>query len=103
MRVPDGSGLAGKTLKKSRLGDALGLRILCIHRNNGTLFLPEPEEVLLGGDRLIVQGKLEDLSVLKGLEELEIDRKALPDMKELESEMVGIMEAVLSPRTTLAG
>jgi di/tricarboxylate transporter len=103
MRVPDGSSLTGKTLKKSRLGDALGMRVLCINRKNGTLLLPESEEILLGEDRLIVQGRLEDLSVLKGLEELEIEQKTLPDMKELESETVGILEAVLSPHTTLAG
>lgn len=103
MRVPGGSGLVGKTLEESRLGDALGMRVLSIHRKGGTLLLPEPGETLLGEDLLIVQGRLEDLSVLKGLEELEIEQKTLPDMKELESETVGILEAVLSPHTTLAG
>jgi di/tricarboxylate transporter len=103
MKVPDSSTLVGKTLKESRLGDALGMRVLCIVRGGATLPVPEPDEPLSGGDRLIMLGRLEDLSILRGLEGLKIERKEFPDMSELESARVGLVEAVLSPRTTLAG
>jgi di/tricarboxylate transporter len=103
MRVPKSSTLTDKTLKESRLGDALGMRVLCIMRDDLTLPVPEPGEHLKGGDRLIMLGKQEDLSILKGLEGLEIEQEALPDMSELESARIGLVEAVLSPRTTLAG
>ncbi|KPK22102.1 MAG: hypothetical protein AMK69_20490, partial [Nitrospira bacterium SG8_3] len=103
MRVPESSTLTDKTLKESRLGDALGMRVLCIIRDDLTLPVPEPGEHLKGGDRLIMLGKREDLSILRGLEGLEIEQEALPDMSELESARIGLVEAVLSPRTTLAG
>jgi di/tricarboxylate transporter len=57
----------------------------------------------MAGDTLLVEGKLEDLLTLRGLQDLEIDRQAPPDLRELESEQVGLAEVVLSPRTTLAG
>jgi di/tricarboxylate transporter len=103
MRVPESSTLTNKTLKESRLGDALGMRVLCIIRDDLTLPVPEPGEHLKGGDRLIMLGKREDLSILRGLEGLEIEQEALPDMSLLESARIGLVEAVLSPRTTLAG
>ncbi len=103
MRVPELSTLTDKTLEESRLGDALGMRVLCIIRDDMTLPVPEPGERLKGGDRLIMLGKREDLSILRGLEGLEIEQEALPDMSLLESARIGLVEAVLSPRTTLAG
>jgi di/tricarboxylate transporter len=103
MRVPATSALAGKTLKESRLGDALGMWVLCIVRRDVTIPMPGPEETLIGSDRLVMLGRLEDLSILHGLEGLEIEREFLQDMSELESARVGLVEAVLSPRTTLAG
>ncbi|MGD9319441.1 MAG: SLC13 family permease [Desulfobacteraceae bacterium] len=103
MNVPESSTLTDKTLKESRLGDALGMRVLCIIRDDLTLPVPGPEEYLKGGDRLIMLGKREDLSILRGLEGLEIEQEALPDMSLLESARIGLVEAVLSPRTTLAG
>jgi di/tricarboxylate transporter len=103
MNVPESSTLTDKTLKESRLGDALGMRVLCIIRDALTLPVPGPEEHLKGGDRLIMLGKREDLSILRGLEGLEIEQESLPDMSLLESARIGLVEAVLSPRTTLAG
>jgi di/tricarboxylate transporter len=103
MRIPDSSALVGKTLKGTRLGDALGMMVLCIIRGDGTVPLPGAEEELRPGDRLIMLGRQEDLSILRGLEGLKIEREALPDMTKLESARIGLVEAVLSPRTTLAG
>ncbi len=103
IRVPESSTLTDKTLKESRLGEALGMRVLCIIRDGRTLPVPEPGEHLKEGDRLIMLGKREDLSILRGLEGLEIEQEALPDMSLLESARIGLVEAVLSPRTTLAG
>ncbi len=34
--------------------------------------MPEPDEVILGGDLLLLQGRTEDLNVLVGLQELTI-------------------------------
>ncbi|MCF6187454.1 MAG: SLC13 family permease [Desulfobulbaceae bacterium] len=103
MRVPSDSGLVGQTLKKSRLSDALGSRVLGILRDNKPLVLPEPGEVLRAGDRLLVEGQAPDLEILHGLEELEIERRSQPDIQEMLSGNFGLVEVVLAPRTTLEG
>jgi len=103
VRIPSDSTLIGKTLAESHLSDAFGLIVLGIVRNGDTHLAPEPTEQLSAGDTLLVEGKREDLLTLSGLQRLEIDQEKPPDLRELESEQVGLVEAILSPHTTLAG
>jgi di/tricarboxylate transporter len=103
MQVPEGSALIDKTLKESRLGDALGSRVLGILRDENPIIMPEPDEILKGGDRLVVEGRLRDFENLRGLEELEIERRAESNVDQLISGDVGILEAILSPQTRLEG
>jgi di/tricarboxylate transporter len=102
MRVPRDSSMAGKTLFESRLGDAFGLGVMGIVRDGATHLMPEAEEQLADGDLLLIKGRPEDLQILEGMQSLELDTEPPPDLAELESEHVGLVEAVLSPRTTLA-
>jgi di/tricarboxylate transporter len=99
---PD-SDIVGKTLSESRLGDAFGLTVLGIIRDGATRLMPSSQELLQAGDTLLVKGKSEALLTLPSLQDLEIDRQALPDLDELQSERVGLAEVALSPHTTLAG
>ncbi len=101
--VPPDSPLVGKSLIDSRLGDSFGLGVLGIVRDGETQLMPDPQEVLRGGDRLLVKGKRADLGVVAGLQSLEIDTRVPSDLGEIESEEIGLVEAVLSPHTTLAG
>jgi len=103
VRVPEDSAVVGKTLTESRLGDAFGLTVLGINRQGATHVAPGPEERLETGDTLLVEGKIEDLHTMRGLQNLEIERQSPPELRDLESECVGLMEAVLSPHTTLVG
>jgi di/tricarboxylate transporter len=103
VRVPEGSSLVGKTLVTSRLGDAFGLGVMGIVREGETLLMPDPEEPLLAGDTLLVKGKREDIAAVRGLQQLEIQTAEPPELDILESEEVGLVEAVLSPYTTLVG
>jgi di/tricarboxylate transporter len=103
MQVPPDSPLINKTLKESRLGDALGSRVLGILRGNNPIIMPEPDEVLQSGDRLVVEGRMRDFENLRGLEELEIERRTGTDVDKLISGDVGVLEAILSPQTTLEG
>ncbi|HSM56871.1 MAG TPA: SLC13 family permease, partial [Candidatus Sulfomarinibacteraceae bacterium] len=98
-----GSPLVGKTLVESRLGDAFDLSVLGIIRNGETVLMPQPGAELQAGDTLLVQGRPEDLVTLRGLQALEVDPRAQPELEELESAQVGMVEAVLSPHTTLVG
>lgn len=101
--VPPQSTLVGKTLVESRLGDAYGLGVMGIIRQSNTQLMPDPEERLRAGDTLLIKGKREDVSTVAGLQALEIETGDPLDMDHLESEQIGIVEAVLSPHTTLSG
>jgi di/tricarboxylate transporter len=85
------------------LGDAFGLTVLGVVRDGRVRLAPRPEDRLEKDDHLLVEGRPEDLDVLRGLNELEVDRKTPVRMDELESELVGLNGVVLSPQTTLAG
>jgi di/tricarboxylate transporter len=103
MRVPPESALIGKSLKESRLGDALGSRVLGILRGNDPILMPEPWEILKANDSLVVEGRMSDFEMLHGLQQLEIERRTQPDTNDLVSGNIGLVEAILSPHTTLAG
>jgi di/tricarboxylate transporter len=103
MRLPADSSLVGKTLNESRLGDAFGLGVMGIVRQGATDLMPAPDEKLVADDLLLIKGRPEDLLILEGLQNLEIDQEPPPDLSELESEHVGLADIALSPRTTLTG
>jgi len=103
MGVPEASRLSGKTLKESRLGDAMGSRVLGILRGDAPILMPEPSEVLREGDRLVVEGSRSDFDILRGFEELIIQKRKVPDLNSLLTESVAMVEAILSPHTTLNG
>jgi len=103
VRVPPDSYLVGKSLTESRLGDSYGLGVLGIVRGDQTLLMMPPEEMLQENDILLVKGKEHDLMLIKGLQSLELEAQPLPDLGEIESEEIGLVETVLSPHSTLVG
>ena len=103
VQVPLESSLAGKTLSESRLGRAYRLGVMGIVRDGETHLMPGPDERVLAGDTLLVKGRREDLMTVEGLHELEVDSEKVPALDELESDRIGLAEATLAPRTTLAG
>ncbi|HAV78359.1 MAG TPA: SLC13 family permease [Anaerolineae bacterium] len=103
VRVPPDSYLIGKSLTESRLGDSYGLGVLGIIRNGKTLLMIQPDERLQPNDTLLVKGKQHDLMMIEGLQSLQLEDQPLPDLGEIESEEIGLVEAVLSPYSTLAG
>lgn len=104
MEVPEDSALAGKTLVQSRLGEALGMWVLSIVRHGETRPLPEPEDKLFAGDRLIILGTLDSVDTVKGLVGLKLEQTPEPaHFRDLESQEVGLVEAMLSPHTNITG
>jgi di/tricarboxylate transporter len=103
IRIPRQSKLGGQSLAQSRLGDAFDFRLLAIFRENTLQLMPEPDELLLGGDLMLLQGRPEDLDELRGLQELEVDSNVSPQFSTYESDRLGLLEATLDPQSELAG
>lgn len=103
VRVPAGSVLAGRNLVESRLGNAFGLTVVGIRRNDQYLCMPWPTETVAAEDLLVFQGARRDLEILQGLQDLELAAPSPGLMGELESQQIGVTEVLLSPRCTLAG
>jgi di/tricarboxylate transporter len=103
VRVPRESALAGDTLSRSRFGDAFDFRLLALFREGQLAIMPPPEQALKGGDLLLIQGREEDLDVLRGLQELEIAPGSQPNLNVLESDRLALVEATLDPRSKLVG
>ena len=102
VQVPAGSALDGTEIAESRVGDALGVGVLGLKRGDETVLLPEPDERLRGGDVLFVRGTPGDLDGFRGLQGLAIESESRADLSALEVEGASVIEAILSPRTTLA-
>ena len=103
VRLPKDSGLVEATLQKSRLADVFDFRVLAVFRDGDLKVMPRGDEVLLGGDLLLIEGQHSDLDVLRGLQELEIDAKIPANVTAFESERLTLMDATLDPRSALAG
>ncbi len=102
VRVPKDSDLGGSTLAKSRIGDAFDFRLLALFREGEIAYMPDPDEVLLGGDLLLIQGRPEDLDVLRGLQELEVGGSVPRTLNVFDSDRLATVETTLAPQSPLA-
>ena len=103
LKVPQDSTFDGIAIKDSRVGEALGSRILGILRGDAPIILPTPQEILQAGDRLLLEARLADFETIKALEELEIDKRSGVEAEALTSGDFGLVEAIFSHQTTLEG
>ncbi len=103
VRLPQFSELDDVTLKKSRLADVFDFRVVSIFRDGQLHVMPRGDELLSGGDLLLIEGQPEDLDVLRGLQELEVDKSVVPSLGAFKSERLTLMDATLDPRSRLAG
>ena len=103
LTIPEESPVGNKALKESRIAEVLGMRVLCIIRSDGAVQMPRADEILLPGDQLIIEGRMGALDTLRGFEALKGEGGAVPDLKSLVSEKIGMVETILSPHATLAG
>jgi len=101
LRIPKDSPLVGKTLVESGLGSEWHVTVLNIRRGRRRLDAPRAEEYLEEGDRLLVQGRIEDLAGSEILAATALDdgKTAVP----LESGSLRVIETTLAPRSNAAG
>ena len=103
VRVPEDAPIAGTTMSESRLGDAFDFRLLAFQRGGELITMPKSDETIQGGDIIIVEGREEDLAVLRGLQQLEIERDATPYLHIFEHGQLDMVEAAVHPHSTLKG
>ena len=103
LRVHSGSHLVGRTLKDSRLGATLGIGVVALVHAGRLLSMPEPDTPLQAEDLLLVLGRPEDLDLLQALAEFRVEQAVAKELEALETEDAGLVEAMLSPHTTLVG
>ncbi|MFO7977470.1 MAG: SLC13 family permease [Bacteroidales bacterium] len=101
--IDQSSTLPGRPMAASQLAEASGLIILGILRQGQPMQMPTPEETYQQGDQLLIKGNIKDLSLLQGLVDVDLLEEAPPRSQRLEAGEVQMAEAVLAPRSQLAG
>ena len=101
IRIPTNSPLVGQSLAETHLGELFGLVALSIARDDQAIVAPAPETRLNANDLLLIEGKPEELATVRGLQGLKVKHHLQPEQLELESEQVGLVEALLSPHSSL--
>lgn len=101
VRVEPVSPIVGRTLVELR-PESFGLTVVGLASGDRIDLLPDPRYRVQRGDRILVKGRPDQLAVVQAYQGLEVERDA-PDLALLESEDVAMVEAALSPHTTLVG
>jgi di/tricarboxylate transporter len=101
--VQQGSPLIGKTLQESQLSQTLDIEVLEILRGDQRLWSLLQELRLQENDLLIVKGQLRNILKVREAEGLEIMAEVKLKDHDLESQDVGLAEAVISPGSSLDG
>jgi len=102
VRVIRDSPLIGKTVAESKLGERHDVTVLEILRGDRHIWTPE-DALLAAGDILLVRGKVKNLMELRSATGLEIEPEFQLKDDTLEIQDLTLVEALVSPRSRLAG
>ena len=103
LRIPEDSPLMDTTLGESRLGDAFDFRLMALFREGSLMESPPSDEILHQGDLLLIQGREEDVDVLRGMQELEVLEASDRHLGVFAQGRLDLVEAVLHPHARIAG
>jgi di/tricarboxylate transporter len=101
--ITSGSSMAGKSLGESRLGEAIDLMVVGLRRGDTRIVKPRPSVVLNEGDVLLVEGRAEDVLAIKDAAGIEIKPDVELTDRDLQSDDVRMVEAMVLPRSELIG
>ncbi len=93
INLPQNSLLDGKSLLKSRVGSALELNVITILRDDETIMAPKPDFILHSGDRLLVEGQLDQLFELHDHNHLVLEKEHLSFEKLFSAFLVCYLQA----------
>jgi di/tricarboxylate transporter len=102
-RIPAGSPLIGQRLEECGLREDFDLSVIGLERQNETLLAPAKETILERGDVLLIEGMVDNLVWAEVTGRLDVQPEVGVHDRDLQSEVVGIAEVLLSPRSRLVG
>jgi len=102
-RLPENSSLIGKTLAESHLREDYDVSVVAIERDEKRIFALSPETMIRGRDILVMEGDEEEFR--KRDVQPYVEFLPTPEWKEsdLESQIVEVVEGMISPRSRLIG
>jgi di/tricarboxylate transporter len=102
-QIPPGSPLAGKTIRQSGLREIYRLDVIAVDHNGRGVLAPVAEMQLSAGDVLLVAAKPEvlDSPEIQALLNIQKEEQGYDSQRDLGD--LGLVEAVLSPRSELIG
>ena len=102
-RLPEDSSLIGKTLAESHLREEYDVSVVAIERGERRIFALSPDTKIRSRDILVMEGDEEDFR--KRDVQPYVEFLPTPEWKEsdLESQIVDVVEAMISPRSQLIG
>ncbi len=103
IHVPKESELEGLSMSETRLADAFDFRLLAIFRDGKLEVMPGSDTRVQGADLLIVQGRQEDVDMLRGLQELRVQYDPSSHLDVFDSDALQMVETTLHPHSQLAG
>jgi len=95
-RVMPEATLIGKTLAQSEIGSQWGVTVAAVYRNKEDILLPQPQQVILEDDLLILVGREEKVQNLK---EWGLDIRNENGEDRLSAKGVTFMEIILAPHS----
>jgi di/tricarboxylate transporter len=103
VRIPIGSPLIGQTLAESGLRQDFELSVIGLERQGETRLAVNRDTVLRRGDILLVEGVMDHLAWADETGHFDLQPGVGVDDIDLQSEVVGMAEVLLSPHSRLVG
>ena len=91
LKVPKGSPLDGKPLAQAGLDRVLDVQVVAIEREGKALAAPGADETLQAGDRLVVEGRRQELEKRLALQDLQMGRAGSATMSHAVSSFGGVV------------
>lgn len=101
--LPADSPLVNTSFAENRLGDAFDFRLLGLFRQGDIIQQYDSDDKLQAGDLLLIQGREEDLDILRGFKQLERLDDMSPYLDLLAKGKLELVEATLHPRSKYIG
>lgn len=103
VQVENSSGLCGRSLTESRFGSLFGITVIAIIREKGHRIIPRPDDIIMANDRLLLQGREEDVSRASSSLGFGICSKSNACEGDIVNQGIGMVEVILPPRSPYIG